>query len=702
MGLFVEGCVYSASLLFLIIKKKKSKKFQKNLQKKFPITCLRKMASPQVAQAPTSAGVAPSSSSTPPASAGVAAVPSPTSPPSSGVPMPPSPVAAIRVGRDAVTRRSLGYAYVNFHNVVDAERALDTLNYASIKGKACRIMWSHRDPSLRKSGKGNIFIKNLDKSIDNKALYDTFSTFGNILSCKVETDENGNSKGYGYVHYETDEAALTSIEKVNGMLLNGKIVYVGPFIPRKERSSGSGERKFTNVYVKNLDESVDDAELQEVFGKYGPIQNAAVMKRDGKSRGFGFVNFENPEDAAAAVEELNGAAIDGKEIYCGRAQKKGERESELREKFEQLKIERMNKWQGVNLYIKNLDDTVDEERLKTEFSQFGTITSCKIMRDEKENSKGFGFVCMSKPEEAAKAVTEMNGRMIGAKPVYVALAQRKEIRRQLLEAQHAQRAQGMRIGMQHPGAMGGNPAMYPGTPVFYPQNLPPQARQQGFVYPQQILPRPRWGAPQQAQQGRATYQAMPNYVVNVARGQRGGQTRRQNVPGQPQQNGRGPMVAPSAATRGRFKYTPNARNNPALRPDQVPVAVPIQPLPVTAIPIQPIQNLPADGQSDVLSAARLAQADPENREQLIGETLFPRIAAQNQELAGKITGMLLESMDTSELLQLLEEPQALSEKVEEAVVVLREHERLNATGQEEQQPSQQSEQHQPVESEAGN
>jgi polyadenylate-binding protein len=578
------------------------------------------------------------------------------------------PVASIRVCRDSVSRRSLGYAYVNFHSVVDAERALETMNYTLIKNKPCRIMWCHRDPSLRKSGTGNVFIKSLDKSIDNKALYDTFSAFGNILSCKVATDDQGASKGYGFVHYETQEAANLAVTKVNGMLLNGKKVFVGFFVPRKDRSGGSeANDSFTNVYVKNLAPDVEDEKLDELFKAHGPIKSAIVMKDgEGKSRGFGFVNFEEHEHAAQACEALNNTEVNGKAMFVGRAQKKRDRERELRDKFEALKVERANKFTGVNLFVKNLDDNVDDEKLREAFTPFGTISSAKVMSDEKGTSKGFGFVCFDSQEEATKAVSEMNGHILANKPLYVALAQRKEERKNILEQQHQTRSSNGMGRMQRgpDGGMPGQAVAYPGAPFFYsPQQMPQQRGGPGFMYPQQMMMRPAPGA----------YQQMGQYGGAMAMGNRAGG-------GRMQQGGRGPQGAGNLRGPNKQGGQMQQRQGFPQRPGGPPPGQPGAPQGQPGAPMgqpgapmpggpmgQPPQMAPQE-----INAATLAAAPPEQQKQLLGERLFPLIQNVEPHLAGKITGMLLE-MDNGELLNLLESPDALNAKIMEALSVLQMH-----------------------------
>ena len=67
-----------------------------------------------------------------------------------------------------------------------------------------------------------------------------------------------------------------------------------------------------------------------------------------------------------------------KKLSVSRFQKKSERAEEIKRRKDESRQERMRKYQAVNLYIKNLDDTIDDERLKKEFSKFGTITNAKV------------------------------------------------------------------------------------------------------------------------------------------------------------------------------------------------------------------------------------------------------------------------------------------------------------------------------------
>lgn len=391
------------------------------------------------------------------------------------------PVSSIRVCRDALTKKSLGYAYVNFHNIDDGARALVELNYVPIKGRPCRIMWSQRDPSSRRTGAGNIYIKNLDLGIDNKDLHDTFSTFGKILSCKVATDGFGASKGYGFVHFETTKAAESAIKNVNGMLLNDRRVFVGFHIPKQDRQSIADEIKanFTNIYVKNIDPEITDTEFKNIFQVYGNITSFTLSKDvEGRSRGFGFVNYNDHYSAVKAVEELNDSEIKGKRLYVGRAQKKDEREEELKKQHEAARLEKSRKYSGVNLYIKNLDESVDDEKLREIFSEHGSIASAKVMTDDEGRSKGFGFVCLSSPEDATRAVTEMSQFMVAGKPLYVALAQRKDARRSQLQQQiHQDIKAKQQISLHHQaGNARGMHSGYMHNPMFHGSGQSP-----GFI-----------------------------------------------------------------------------------------------------------------------------------------------------------------------------------------------------------------------------
>ncbi|CAL9753932.1 unnamed protein product [Musa acuminata subsp. burmannicoides] len=577
-----------------------------------------------------------------------------------------APVTSVRVCRDQIRNVSLGYAYVNFHSLQDATRARDVLNFTPLNGKLIRIMFSNRDPSIRKNGVGNVFIKNLDKTIDNKSLHDIFVAFGTVLSCKVATGITGQSKGYGFVQFENEESAERAISRLNGMLINDKPVHVGHFVRRQERHQPDGPPKFTNVYIKNLPEPYTDEDLKSYFGVCGNITSGVVMKDvNGKSRGFGFVNFEMPEAAAAAIEKFNGTALFDKVLYVGKAQKKSEREAELRAKYEQERNGRLEKLQGLSLYLKNLDDSINDEKLRELFSPFGTVTSCRVMLDTHGQSKGSGFVAFSSLDEANRAINGLNGKMVGKKPLYVGIFQRREERRAMLQAHFAR--------LNSPGALA--PAM-PTMPGYHPvpSRLAPQqlyfgqgvsslmpSQPAGYGYQPQLIPGIRPGV-------------VPNYMMPYSpqrQGQLGQRTGSRRGGGTPQLMQQQQQIIQQNANQG-FRYMQNSRNgvDPMMSPQGLMGSMMPMPLDASGIHITSVDAVHPSPIPIMTLASALASESPERQRLMLGEQLYPLVERIEQEQAGKVTGMLLE-MDQTEVLHLIESPDALKKKVVEAMEVLR-------------------------------
>ena len=590
-------------------------------------------------------------------------------------------VVSVRVLRDYVSHKSLGYAYVNYEKEEEAAAAIEKLNYSFIKGRSCRIMFSCRDPSERKSGKGNVFVRSLPKDFNNQRLHELFSVCGKIVSCKVPVDANGAATGFGFVNYEKEEDATKAIEKFNNTKVGERTIAVVKFVPRAERighniyvknlptqlteeqlkeifskagevtsvkikmqypgavSRGFGfvnfkteeglakakeiykdakpevegvvfeknvevydysfykEDTFTNVYVKNIPETWDDQAFRNFMAGAGEIaktkdgvEAVAIMKdENAKSKGFGFSNYMEHAAALKAIEDYNGKEFDTKKLFVGRAMTKRERNASLKSMVTPASYEAVP---HTNVYVKNIEDGIDEKKLVEIFSPFGTVTSTKIMRNEKGISRGFGFVVFSKAEEAQKAISSVHGMIIVSKPLYVALHQKRADR-------IAQIRQSSLMRMQQQ------------------QQFPQQ-------FPQQPFPRSYYYAP---------------FFNRFPRTRRNLNQRKPQAPGQ-------------------RKQTKNMNRKPQN-------AVPI---PVAQEQVAPKQVQPVPVPVPVPVPEKLSDEEKQN----IGERIFNVAMASynNEDLSGRLTGMILDSVQVPELHALMGDENSLKGKIAEAKAFL--------------------------------
>ena len=268
-----------------------------------------------------------------------------------------------------------------------------------------------------------LFAADLPEDTCEEDLYGFFAGYKMVTSKVVQNINNT----YAFVNFETRNDAERARRELNGVTIQAKYASGINKISKpvrlcryESRTGLSSIDPRCNLLVKNLSPQVSAHLLWNTFIKYGDVRSSKLMiDIMGESKGFGFISYYRWEDAVKAKEQLNDKDLLGKNL-----------------KINFLEKGRRHVVKKNNIYVKEIPKkNFTEKELIELFSKFGKINSAVILKDEKGESKGFGFVCFEKPEDAEKAKNEMNGKKVFddvENKLYVSFALKKAERKEEL------------------------------------------------------------------------------------------------------------------------------------------------------------------------------------------------------------------------------------------------------------------------------
>ena len=307
---------------------------------------------------------------------------------------------------------------VLFKDNESADKCRKEMNLRKLWGKSVRIMWEEMDTSLRYNTKSNLYIKGIPKTTTPREVYEYFMQFGDIFSCKVSENETGMHNGYGYITFYRSEDAEKAIQESKGKKIFGvDNVEISHFQKKNERMINTTENNNHKIFINNLPEKYSVSELNDLCKDYGKIENCN-MYLDKIGKNFGIVEFSNEAEAKDAMAKLDGKEIEKNKINVQLYQTQFEHKQFLMNKSLRIREQK----DKCNLIIKNIPLTSKEEDLEKTFKKYGEITSIRIeknkieKKDEKGKfelvSKGFGYISFDKPEDAKKAIEEMDQKFL--------------------------------------------------------------------------------------------------------------------------------------------------------------------------------------------------------------------------------------------------------------------------------------------------
>ncbi|KAH8434225.1 putative RNA splicing factor (Pad-1) [Aspergillus melleus] len=185
-----------------------------------------------------------------------------------------------------------------------------------------------RTPELNEDERDRrtIFVQQLAARLRTKELIAFFEKVGPVKEAQIVKDRvSGRSKGVGYVEFKQEESVAPAIQ-LTGQKLLGIPIIAQLTEAEKNRQARNPEAStsqnhaapFHRLYVGNIHFSITESDLQNVFEPFGELEFVQLQKDEtGRSRGYGFVQFRDPNQAREALEKMNGFDLAGRAIRVG-------------------------------------------------------------------------------------------------------------------------------------------------------------------------------------------------------------------------------------------------------------------------------------------------------------------------------------------------------------------------------------------------
>ncbi|CAI5672858.1 unnamed protein product [Oreochromis niloticus] len=158
------------------------------------------------------------------------------------------------------------------------------------------------------------------------------------------------------------------------------------------------------VYVGSIYYELGEDTIRQAFAPFGPIKSID-MSWDSvtmKHKGFAFVEYDVPEAAQLALEQMNSVMLGGRNIKVGRPSNIGQAQPIIDQLAEEARAYN-------RIYVASVHPDLSDDDIKSVFEAFGRIKSCTLARDPTTGRhRGFGFIEYEKPQSALDAVSSMN------------------------------------------------------------------------------------------------------------------------------------------------------------------------------------------------------------------------------------------------------------------------------------------------------